>query len=203
MPVYASRKGRQEFLLDQCKDFMYDGKVLDVGCGEAYLRSYIADYVGIDIAGDPSIYFDLEQGVLPFDDNSFDTVICLDVLEHIQAAHKIFEEIFRVSNGHVIISLPNEYTLYFRLMFLLGRSKKEFGWFPRNQHKWLGSYNQAKEFVGFYARQCGFVIYKDFPVFQYRRLNKLMPVLRKFPNLFASTYWAILRKASHPSAGDL
>jgi len=195
MPVYTSRKGRQEFLLRQCKDFIYNKKVLDVGCGEAYLRARIEDYVGIDIAGNPDICFDLEQGVLPFDDNSFDLAICLDVLEHIQAAHKILEEIFRVSRSHVVVSLPNEYTLYFRLRFLLGKPKKELGWFPRNRHKWLASYNQAKEFIGFYAGRCGFKVSRDFPLFQYRRLNKLMFLLKRFPNLFASTYWVLLEKS--------
>jgi 2-polyprenyl-3-methyl-5-hydroxy-6-metoxy-1,4-benzoquinol methylase len=201
MPVYTSRRGRQEFLLRQCRDFIYNVKVLDVGCGEAYLRSHIKDYVGIDIAGNPDIYFDLEQEVLPFGDNSFDVVICLDALEHIQSAHKILKEIFRVSKSHVVISLPNEYTLYFRLRFLLGKPKKELGWFPRNQHKWFGSYNQAREFVDFHAKKCDFVILKDFPVFQYRRLNKLMFILERFPNFLASTYWAILRRTSQPFGG--
>ena len=194
MPAYRSREGRQHFLLRQCGDFIHAGSVLDVGCGEASLRGHIERYVGIDVAGNPDINFDLEQGILPFSNDSFSIVVCLDVLEHIQAAHEILMEIFRVSSDYVVISLPNEYTLYFRLRFLLGKSKKEFGSFPRNQHKWLASYNQAREFVGLYADKCGFAILREFPVFQYRRLNVVKFLLRYCPNLFASTYWAILKR---------
>ncbi|UCE35194.1 MAG: class I SAM-dependent methyltransferase [Deltaproteobacteria bacterium] len=198
MLSYSSRGERQAFLLSQFNDFV-QGQVLDVGCGQAHLRNYVKGYVGLDIAGNPDVYFDLEQGVLPLRDGSFDTVICLDVLEHVQSAHEIIQEIFRVSGRYVVISLPNEYLLYFRLKFLLGKTKKEFGWFPRNQHKWLGSYNQARDFVAFYAKRSGFALMKEFPVFTYRRLSRLGFLLGLFPNVFATAYWAALRKASEGS----
>jgi SAM-dependent methyltransferase len=193
MPAYESRKERQDFLLAQIRDLKWES-LLDVGCDQAHLRNRVDNYVGIDIAGKPDILGNLEQGVLPFPDGTFDVVVCLDVLEHVQAAHAVIEEILRVSNKYVVISLPNEFLLYYRLRFLLGKTKKEWGWFPRNQHKWLGSYNQAREFVHLYAKKYGFGILWEFPVFLYRRLNTIKFLIKHRPNLFASAYWAVLEK---------
>ncbi|MGD8379445.1 MAG: methyltransferase domain-containing protein [Gammaproteobacteria bacterium] len=41
-------------------------------------------------------------------DNSFDCVLLLEVLEHLDDYRQALREIFRVSSRHVIISVPNE-----------------------------------------------------------------------------------------------
>ena len=85
-------------------------KVLDVGCYEAPLRTLIGkqNYTGIDFSGKPNIKINLESiKRLPFKAQEFDTVICIEVLEHLENIHEISKELFRVSNNHVLISLPN------------------------------------------------------------------------------------------------
>ncbi|MFH1501848.1 MAG: methyltransferase domain-containing protein [Candidatus Eisenbacteria bacterium] len=44
---------------------------------------------------------------LPFADDSFDTALCVDVLEHLDDLHAMFAELVRVSGRRVIVSLPN------------------------------------------------------------------------------------------------
>jgi len=44
---------------------------------------------------------------LPFPDNHFDLVTCVDVLEHVEDYHRFLEELLRVSRKGVFISTPN------------------------------------------------------------------------------------------------
>ena len=46
---------------------------------------------------------------LPFDDNSFDVVTALEIIEHIEEPEKMLQEMMRVTrpNGSVIITTPN------------------------------------------------------------------------------------------------
>ena len=85
--------------------------VLDVGCDTAPLRQLVGPdtrYYGIDIGGAPDQVVNLEETArLPFDDASFETVVCFEVLEHLDALHRVLDEIFRVARSNVIVSLPN------------------------------------------------------------------------------------------------
>ena len=51
---------------------------------------------------------------LPFSDESFDVIICLDVLEHIKEDYKVAAEINRLltRNGHFLISVPQDPNLW-------------------------------------------------------------------------------------------
>ena len=73
---------------------------LDVGCDEALLKTLLAPdikYTGIDVAGKPDIVLNLEKiERLPFDDSTFDCVICSDVLEHLD---KLPFYVFRADSG--------------------------------------------------------------------------------------------------------
>ena len=62
--VYNSREERAEYVWEKYGEFLPDS-VLDVGCGNAHLRKYIArNYTGVDFTGNPDIRIDLEQGEL-------------------------------------------------------------------------------------------------------------------------------------------
>lgn len=94
------------------------GKLLDVGCGNSPFKFLVdsnkCEYVGIDIAGADNfdykntgiIIFDGEN--IPFEDASFENLICTEVIEHIPNPEKIITEIYRVlkPNGTGIITLP-------------------------------------------------------------------------------------------------
>ena len=89
-------------------------KALDVGCGGGFTCEFMAKR-GVIVSGiDPvinsiqvaqehasksGIKIDYRQGFaenLPFDDNSFDIVTCVDVLEHVADLNKVISEINRV-----------------------------------------------------------------------------------------------------------
>ena len=112
----------------------FDKKVLDVGCGLGVcikkLRELGCDVIGVDINdkgkelfGLNIIELNLNNGILPFNDKEFDTVICTDVIEHLFYPHKILREIKRVlkDDGTVIISYPNEFNIKCRVKILLGK----------------------------------------------------------------------------------
>lgn len=55
------------------------------------------------------VQWDLNQAPLPFDDASFDLVICLEALEHIHAQRQAVAEFFRVlePGGMLLVSVPD------------------------------------------------------------------------------------------------
>lgn len=100
-----------------CKQ--YSGqKILDFGCSVGdyciHLNKAGFDCVGVDI-NEEYIRIAKKKGVeaysikdrLPFDDNSFDSVIMIDVLEHIQYPLEILREIKRVTRKNILITVPN------------------------------------------------------------------------------------------------
>jgi SAM-dependent methyltransferase len=93
-------------------------RMLDVGCGTAWLQDHFPDYVGIDLSeeavahaqalGRNAFVHDVEQP-LPFEDDSFDAVIVKDLLEHVLDPVGVVQEIGRVlrPGGHVFASSPD------------------------------------------------------------------------------------------------
>ena len=65
----------------------------------------------VTLLSDPDLVIDLEKiERLPFDDASFDAVLCSEVLEHLDNLHAMFGELTRVSRRWILISLPNCWT---------------------------------------------------------------------------------------------
>lgn len=114
--------------------------VLDVGCGTGYtikvLSSMGYNCIGVDAAEDmlsiarrenPDIRFEsADATALPFEDNSFDMVISIEVLRYIQNREKSVEEIYRVlkPGGVCIVTVAplfstHGYALFNRLMKIL------------------------------------------------------------------------------------
>lgn len=103
--------------------------VLEVGAGRCILRKSLPKnlkYSSLDMGGDHDYLFDLNKGNLPLKDKMFDIVICLETLEHVLYPHKVMKELLRVAkdDGQLILSLPNEYNLWQRLLFLRGVKTK-------------------------------------------------------------------------------
>jgi len=77
-----------------------DAAVLDVGCGEKpylpFLSPYTQRYVGVDSAPGSQVDEVAEAESLPFEDQSFDLVLCTQVLEHVQDPGATLSEIYRV-----------------------------------------------------------------------------------------------------------
>jgi len=93
-----------------------NSSVLDVGCREGTLKDYLPKnikYQGIDIVPRPEkniIGCDITKG-LPFKDNSFDYIFCLEVLEHLRTPFFALKEFKRIVKpaGFILFSVPSPY----------------------------------------------------------------------------------------------
>ncbi len=203
---YHDRKTRCHFCLSNFNEY-FKGSILDVGCDKAYLKTLLTNnktrYVGIDKYGTPDIYFDLEGNPLPFKDQEFDIVCCLDVLEHLDNPYLVFDELARVSKKFILISLPNNFHLYERISLMRGKVPNKFYGLPSNapqdRHKWFFNIIHATEFIKYRSTFNGFRIKKDFPFYRIdgRPGIAIDMLLKKFgllPMLFVKSYWVLLER---------
>ena len=89
---------------DKVKNWVTEKNILDVGAGDG-LITYLLGAKGIEyeptaVAIAQAIGVDVIQGDaynLPFDDNSFDAVTMIDVIEHLERPQDALREAFRVA----------------------------------------------------------------------------------------------------------
>jgi len=110
---------------------------LDVGCADGSFSKKLKDDFdfdahGIDISGG-AIKLALKKGIkatvhnlehkLHFEDNFFDLIFCLEVIEHIYDTDFLIRELKRVlkNKGILIISTPNLASLLNRVKIILGK----------------------------------------------------------------------------------
>ena len=89
------------------------------------------DYLDTAIQIGRKIYpqFTLKQGniyALPYKDNSFDLLICSEVLEHLEHPEEALKELHRVTKKYVIFSVPNE-PWFMASNFLRGKNWSRLG----------------------------------------------------------------------------
>ncbi|MFD2369995.1 class I SAM-dependent methyltransferase [Brevibacillus sp. GCM10020057] len=126
----------QFFLPFHSQEQMFrDKTVLDIGCGGGGKTCYYATYgpkkmIGIDIVphyseegnafakekglGDVVSFMTADAARMDFADNTFDTIIMNDAMEHVSEPEKTLEECFRVlkPGGHLYINFPPYYHPY-------------------------------------------------------------------------------------------
>lgn len=125
--------------------------LLDAGCGEGFVSARIkARLPNVNIEG-----IDLEDNYLDFaksnfkniklikasiydipkNDDSYDIVLCNEVLEHLDDPHKALRQLFRVSKKYVLVSVPNE--PFFRIANILRlKYLKNLGNPPEHLNNW-------------------------------------------------------------------
>jgi SAM-dependent methyltransferase len=93
-----------------------DGRLMDFGCGRKPYQNLfnVSEYIGVDLEKTGHDHTHSRVDVfyngrsLPFDDNSFDSIFCSEVLEHIFNPDEILKELNRVlkPGGKALITVP-------------------------------------------------------------------------------------------------
>lgn len=106
----------------QHPDVTIEGRVLNVGSGgdgrERYERysDEISEYISVDISDDEAVDIRADGRNLPFSDESVDTVILSEVLEHVPVvdASELMAEVHRVlkPGGSALITTPFTFPLH-------------------------------------------------------------------------------------------
>ncbi|MBS3165678.1 class I SAM-dependent methyltransferase [Candidatus Woesearchaeota archaeon] len=104
-----------------------EAKILDAGCGQGLLvqefkhRGY--DIVGIDAFYGSEYVKKADLMKSGFKDNTFDLILCLDVIEHFQLneQEEVIKELTRICkhNGKIVWSIPNLAHLSSRIYFMM------------------------------------------------------------------------------------
>lgn len=102
-----------KFIIESVKDWT-GGIVIDVAAGRGYLAELLSQYCNVTamdivIPSKPSSCVKWIQGDLrniPFQDNSFDVVICTHAIEHIREYKVAIKELKRISRKYIIIITP-------------------------------------------------------------------------------------------------
>lgn len=182
------------------------GTVLDVGCGDGLLLEMYAekDVVaeGVDISNvavetSRKKGFEAKQGdfthePLPFGENSFDTVVALDILEHVYNPEKLLSQMHRVTKSAVVISVPNFGSLPARLQVLLGKVPENNR--PNKGHLYWFTWKVLKDLLA----QENFVIEES----RFNTIWEHVPVLglvtkvlaHTFPSLFSLSFVVLCKK---------
>jgi len=114
--------------------------IIDIGCGDGATTVRIANYFNLDMENVYGVDYDddiinasnklfnvkktdLETTDIPFEDNTFDLVICNQVLEHLKHYRKVMDDLIRITSkeGYIIIGIPNLSHLINRIYLLFGR----------------------------------------------------------------------------------
>ena len=149
--------------------------------GSNHLASFIspASHTEIDIAGSPISYLISTVDPSYHFSNSYDCVVCTDVLEHLENFHFIFSELLRISSSDVIISLPNISNVFRSYLsrsiynpnddtypsYYYGRYSKYYGlplFQPSDRHRWFFSYSEASHFINFHSSTYSYVVESEF-----------------------------------------
>lgn len=169
-------------------------RVLDLGCGDGSLLSYLQREHGctgygveIDDAnvhacvkrGVNVVQLNLDEGLAMFEDDSFDVVLQINTLQHLRNAEVMLRETARVGKN-AIVAFPNFAHWPNRLSVLRGRM-------PVTRHLPYEWYDTPNIRVG---------TFKDFEALAHKNrlkvanafgLNENRGIVRTLPNVFAST----------------
>jgi len=121
-PVYMEKIKVINEILEKCRNL----KILDAGCGEGVLvekyREKGFNIIGVDLNYSGKYVKKGDIKKMPFKNQEFDLILCLDVLEHINISEheKVIDEIYRITKkkGVIIFSIPNLAHLASRISFL-------------------------------------------------------------------------------------
>jgi 2-polyprenyl-3-methyl-5-hydroxy-6-metoxy-1,4-benzoquinol methylase len=163
-PVVRRLMAGFEATLDELLRRAAPGSVLDIGCGEGVLTARWAEQldprpvVGIDLE-DPKLRAEwaargrenlefraMRADRLELEDDEFDLVAAIEVLEHVEEPERALAEMARVARRHLLVSVPRE-PLWRALNLARGAYVKNFGNTPGHLNHW-----SKRGFIGLLER---------------------------------------------------
>jgi ubiquinone/menaquinone biosynthesis C-methylase UbiE len=155
---YNSKNPLQKLLINNfiktlllCLEKLEIKTVLDAGCGEGFILSKLRQKnIGREMEG-----FDFSEEALsagkklfpnlvlrkgdindmPYENSSFDLVLCTEVMEHLEQPTEALHEIVRVSRKYCLLSVPNE-PFFMISNFLRGKNLSRWGNDINHIHHW-------------------------------------------------------------------
>jgi len=140
----------KSLLLEQIKQ-LHPESILDVGAGEGFTLEAIRlqkiakkiegiEYTDEAIALGKKLHpqVTIKKGniyELPYKPNSFDMVLCTEVLEHLENPEQALKELKRVSKKYLILSVPNE-PLFTIQRIIRGKNIMKLGAHPEHIQHW-------------------------------------------------------------------
>lgn len=112
-PFWIARRGLREAITIQSKSL--SGRLLDVGYGtKPYIGLFsCTEYIGLEYASERALKAGIADyyyngDLFPFPDNSFDSLLCSQVLEHVFYPEKFISEMYRVlkAGGKLLLTVP-------------------------------------------------------------------------------------------------
>lgn len=131
-------------LLEKTLDIEASNAILDLGCAQGILSYFLRQRGGYWVSTDldmanlktsmellQSNCLQIGPGILPFKNEAFDMVVCLDYLEHLEDDAQCLREIHRIlkKGGQLILATPHTGTIFLlnRLRPLLGMKIEFYG----------------------------------------------------------------------------
>lgn len=123
--IYCSGKPTDDIspeLIAILRNINLQGSTLDFGCGKGMLvkkmRQWGIEAYGIEMEREAIVNSLDEEGKqyitlfdssfpLPFSDNEFENIVCIEVLEHVEDYEGLIDELLRVSRKRLILTVPN------------------------------------------------------------------------------------------------
>lgn len=159
--IYESSK--KKLYLDLMKSMVQNqtgNRVLDLGCATGLALSWLnaEEKIGVDFSSNllrkahqGSYYLAADVENTPLQENYFDLILCLDVIEHLPS-FTVLKEAFRLlkSTGVLLIAVADS-----RYEFLLDLLEKLKLKLPEGPHRWLKNTDieNAIELAGFQFRK--------------------------------------------------
>ncbi len=177
--------------IELIKDLKPPLEVLDLGCGlgefSLKLRDLGFEVICVDGSenyvnyvknlGFQALKSDFNEP-LPFKNEQFNIVVCLETIEHIEKAEELVKEIYRIlkPSGYLLISTPNYSFLGVRLKILLGKTIPDEGY-----HFRFFNYFKLKNLL----KNSGFKILKEncISFLPFYKMTKKPPRVIKIPFL--------------------